>query len=475
MNTSQSIALEASSLSKKYGSVQALDDVTIALLEGQIHAIVGENGAGKSTLVNILAGNLKADSGSISAPNADIGTADSVAMVHQHFMLVPALSVRENLQLSASNRTPGTMLPSIENEAKIAEELGWELPLETLIRDLSVGMQQRIEIVKALAEDKSILVLDEPTAVLSPAEVEDLMLRLKDLCAIGKTIVLIAHKLSEVMSVADQITVLRNGKVVASEPTSNVNVEQVASWMVGEFPSGLKKREPIFHEGSVVLNNVYVNADRGNEAVCGVSLSINRGEIVGIGGVDGNGQVELAEAVAGIRSFRGGMTFPGSKGEPFESVAYIPQDRHRNGLALQMSVLENLLIGAAGREKRGLIPLRELKSEAKGWIEKYDVRTSSMDDPIRTLSGGNQQKAIIARILEQKPIVIVAVNPTRGLDVRATLDVHRKLIEAAESGVAVLVFSTDLDELSALADCTIFMSQGKLRDSLKEAVSGATS
>jgi simple sugar transport system ATP-binding protein len=474
MTTSQPIALEVNSLSKRFGTVQALQEVSIKFIQGEVHAIVGENGAGKSTLVNILAGELKADSGSIVSQIGTKSPEELVAMVHQHFMLVPALSVRENLQLAASKRTTGMLLPGIESETRIARELGWELPLDGAIQDLSIGMQQRIEIIKALAEDKPFLILDEPTAVLSPPEVEELMGRLRNLRDQGKAIILIAHKLSEVMSVADQITVLRNGKVVASEPASTVKIVQVAAWMVGEVLAETEK--PTLNSTGIgfSLEDVSVASDRGHEAVNGVTLSVSRGEIIGIGGVDGNGQLELAEAVAGIRPYRGTMTF--NLAERAEAkIAYIPQDRHRDGLALQMTVFENLLIGQSGPRFRGFIPIEKSRSEAAAWSQKYDVRTPTIDVPIRTLSGGNQQKVIVARILEQNPDAIVAVNPTRGLDVRATLDVHRKLLEAAEMGMVVLVFSTDLDELQALANRTYYLDRGKLKESLLEAISGDSS
>lgn len=427
---------------------------------------MGENGAGKSTLVGVLGGFVRPDSGTVSAAGSRLPLGDpvackrrGVAMVHQHFTLVPEFSLDENLALANLIGSPFWLdIPALCRPAMDqAAKLGWQVSGSTATRSHSLGAQQRIEIIKALAGDADVLILDEPTGVLSPGEVEELFRVLRQLKSEGRTVVLIAHKLSEVMAVADWVTVLRQGQVVAGAPVAGTSLEQVAQWMIGE-PARRHVREPV-PPGRVVARaaGLCVKGSRGDDAVRGASFSVRAGEVLGIGGVDGNGQVELAEAVAGVREVASGtLVIEGT-------VGLLPQDRQHEGLALSMSVADNLLVAArAGRNK----------SQADTWVRRllaeYEVRYGKVTDPAASLSGGNQQKLVCARVLDSKPDLVVAVSPTRGLDFRATAFVRSRLLRAAELGAAVLLVSTDRDELAETADRSLFMDRGQLSDRFLE-------
>ncbi|HZP81099.1 MAG TPA: ATP-binding cassette domain-containing protein, partial [Chthonomonadaceae bacterium] len=441
-----------------------------------------------------------------------------IAMVHQHFTLVPAFTVAENLALDSEEKQRWTLgvgrweaqqaaAPALERAAA----LGWKLDPDARISELSVGAQQRVEIVKALATNARLLIFDEPTAVLAGDEVEELFTVLRRLRDEGHAVILIAHKLAEILAVADRVTVLRRGNRVASCPVAETDARQLAAWMIGVGPpppspppknrgrgsdstglsrpfnsttSAERQTEPVHEpfpppvlggrvrEGSLAFSaaHLVVRDDRGVEAIKNVALEVRRGEIFGIGGVDGNGQTELAEALVGLRPLRSGTL--SWEGGPFvagvtPTLGYIPQDRRRVGLAVTMTVEENLLFRAVHDPafRRGpFLKRRALRRLAADLIRTFDIRTPSATLPVSSLSGGNQQKVVVARALYAQPEWIVAVNPTRGLDIGATRFVHEQLQQARARGAALVLISTDLDEINALADRAAILSGGRLTE-----------
>lgn len=479
--------MAAERIGKNFGSLVALDDVSIEFAPGRIHAVLGENGAGKTTLMNILAGFLPPDRGRIrlegqpvTLPSHRAAREKGIAMVHQHFMLVPQFSVEENLALSRLTDLRGRLSVAELTEPawRLAQELGWDVPRRATTGQLPVGVQQRIEILKVLSGEARVLIFDEPTAVLSPDEVADLFRVLRRLRDAGKAILLIAHKLSEVMQVADVVSVLRRGRLVATAPITEVEPARLAAWMLGEevsldvAPNGAPDRGALVLEAEGLL----VRGDRDEEAVRGATFAVHRGEILGLGGVDGNGQVELAEALLGIRPLAGGRlrTHP-DEGRPFR-IAYIPQDRQHDGLALSLSVAENFLIEGHRRPDLGWGPFlrgRKARVWAESLVRRFGIKVESVSDRVDSLSGGNQQKVVVSRALDSNPDLIVAVNPTRGLDFAASADVHRRLREAAAAGAGVVLFSTDSDELAALAHRTLYLDRGVLYDDPRHALMGS--
>ncbi|MGV3618197.1 MAG: ABC transporter ATP-binding protein [Fimbriimonas sp.] len=464
--------LEVREVTKRYGRLVALDRVTASFGPGEIHAVLGENGAGKSTLMAVMAGFVAPNSGTVTLDGNEIPLGRAfdckrlgIEMIHQHFTLVPAFTVAENLALA---RLDGlNQMARIEDRARpsldAAERLGWRIDPKAPVRDLAVGAQQRLEILKALGGDAQVLIFDEPTAVLAPDEVEDLFRVLRTLRDEGRVVVLIAHKLSEVLAIADRVTVLRRGAVVATALRGEVDEARLATWMVGEMPARTAKSETR-PEGAagLTVEGLVVEGDRREEAVRGVSFEIHRGEVFGVGGVDGNGQFELAEAIAGVRpTAKGTVRW---EGEP-PTVGYIPQDRQHDGLALGLSVQENLLIGGYRRPefRRGpLLRTDRITAWARRLIERFAIKVDGPRTRVAALSGGNQQKVVVSRTLDASPPLLVAVNPTRGLDFRSTEFVHNQIRDARDRGAAVLLVSTDLDELFSLSDRTAFMSRGQL-------------
>ena len=496
------VLLAMRGIRKRYGATVALNGVDFEAQAGQIHALLGENGAGKSTLMQILAGLTGPNSGQIRLNGTEVAL-DSprearrrgIAMVHQHFTLVPAFTVAENLALDRPASGFGLYAARAAAQPALAraESLGWKFDPAARVSDLSVGAQQRIEIVKALATDANLLIFDEPTAVLSPPEIDELFRVLRTLKGEGKAVILIAHKLAEILAVADVVTVLRRGVRVAHLPVANTDAQRLASLMVGEAGVGFRGSgvgntgnrntgngeqgtgeahspmpEPRTPKSSFSAVNLFVRGDRGERAIADLTLEARPGEIFGIGGVDGNGQAELAEALVGLRPIAGGkMTWNDGEFQPgiAPTTGYIPQDRRRAGLAVTMSIEENLLLEAARKPAYRVGPFlkrRALRTLAADLIQEFDIRTPSALLPASALSGGNQQKIVIARALYSKPDWIVAMNPTRGLDIGAMRFAHEQLRIARERGAAILLISTDLDEIFALSDRAGILSQGRL-------------
>jgi general nucleoside transport system ATP-binding protein len=459
-------------VSKRYDSVLALDNVSASFEAGEIHAVLGENGAGKSTLMHVLAGFSVPDSGSVEFDGVNVPFGRpidckrlGIGMIHQHFTLVPAFTVEENLALA---RLSGFGALDRSELAKAAMDqaasLGWKIEPAARTSQLPVGAQQRIEILKTLSGDVKIAIFDEPTAVLGPAEVEDLFRVLRELKRAGKVVILIAHKLAEVMAIADRVTVLRRGKVVAESAIEQVSPTILAEWMVGELPAPLQSEIKVPTSLGLAVHGVTAVGDRGEVALKEIDLYARRGEILGVGGVDGNGQVELAEVLAGVRPFEGRVEWEGREGGA-SRIAYIPQDRQNDGLAVSMSVEDNLLIEGHRRPAltRGpFINLRTVRAWSDSLIDRFDIKVASRKDPVSSLSGGNQQKVVVARALDERPDLLVAVNPSRGLDVKATEYVHRRILEARDQGAAVVLISTDHDELAALASRTVYLSGGQI-------------
>ncbi|MCW3095116.1 MAG: nucleoside transporter ATP-binding protein [Chthonomonadaceae bacterium] len=475
---------------KRYGATVALDDVDFDARAGEIHALLGENGAGKSTLMQILSGLTHADGGETlfegahtAIPTPREARRLGIAIVHQHFTLVPAFTVAENLALDApatgwQGAKPYRAKVAAARTLDYARSLGWELPADTRVASLSVGIQQRVEIVKALATDARLLIFDEPTAVLSRNEIDELFDVLRRQRDAGKTVLLIAHKLAEILAVADRVTVLRRGRRVASVPVVETNAEQLAAWMIGavQAPSpeavpsaaSTEARAPL--SPALICSGMRVRGDRGEQIVRDVAFTVARGEIFGIGGVDGNGQSELAEALTGLRPFEAEtLTWEDRPFQPGTDphIGYIPQDRRRIGLAVTMSVADNLLFDAVREREFHTGPFlrrRALSTLALNMIRDFDIRTPGPNLPVSALSGGNQQKIVVARSLRGQPDLIVAMNPTRGLDIGATRFVHSQLRQARECGAAVVLISTDLDELAAVADRAAILADGTLTE-----------
>ncbi len=448
----------------------ALNGISAEFSPGEIHAVLGENGAGKSTLMNLLAGFLSADAGEIRLGSTPIPQGDPIAcrqlgieMIHQHFMLVPAFTVEENLALNRLPNLHSSLRISnlIQTSLTAAKGLDWEVANDSRARDLPVGAQQKLEILKALGGDARVLIFDEPTAVLSPTEVTELFTVLRRLRDAGAVVILIAHKLSEVFAVADRVTVLRRGEFIGTALITEITSEKLARWMVGEFPPAQDIPTQELGPPVVQADGISVIGDQGQLAVRDVSFEIRAGEIVGFGGVEGNGQDELAEALACLRPAAGALTLPVHR----HRIGYIPQDRQADGLALGLSIEENLLIKGVDRAelvRRGWLQLRAIHRWAATLVEKFAVKAESARSLAGSLSGGNQQKVVVARELDANPELLVVVNPTRGLDIRSTQFVHDSIRQAAAAGTAVALFSTDLDELRALASTTYFLSRGEL-------------
>jgi ABC-type uncharacterized transport system ATPase subunit len=483
---SMAAAVELRDITKRFPGVVANDGVCFEAAEGEVHALLGENGAGKSTLSNVLTGLYRPDAGEILLGGTPVSFSSprdaleaGIGMVHQHFRLVPPFSVAENVILG-DHRGEGKkfMVHPRRIERRVAE-LGerYRIAVDPRARvwQLSLGEQQRVEILKALYREAQILILDEPTAVLTPQEAESLFQTLRVMAAEGRTVIFISHKLHEVKAVADRVTVLRDGKTIETVETASATPRSLAALMVGREVSLTARVERSVEVGEPVLEvrDLWAGGDRGGDAVRGVDLTVHAGEIVGVAGVAGNGQRELAETISGMRSpARGEIRVGGRKlrgGDAREAIragiAHVPEDRLHTGVAPSLSIASNLALKAYRGKHLALGPLlklRTIRSHASRLIHRYDVRGGGPDLPARQLSGGNLQKVVLAREFEGGPRILLVASPTRGLDVAAIETVHRYVREAAEGHVGVLLISEDLDEILALADRVVVIYEGAI-------------
>ncbi|MDQ6793738.1 MAG: ABC transporter ATP-binding protein [Chloroflexota bacterium] len=477
-------ALEMRGITKRYPAVVANDNVNLSIRPGEIHALLGENGAGKSTLMNILYGLARPDEGEILLDGKAVRIADpadaiarGISMVHQHFMLVPVLTVAENILLGEETMSGPVFLDRAEAHKRIVElgrRFGFEIDPEARVGSLSVGWQQRVEILKALYRDARILVLDEPTAVLTPQETEEIFGVLKRLAAEGRSIIFISHKLYEVLAIADRITVMRRGRVVGSRLPAETDEDDLAELMVGrEVQLTVDRGESHPGEELLRVKDLRVRDDRGNEAVRGVSLAIRAGEILGIAGVAGNGQDELVQALIGLRKTAGGHVSLGGRDVTGRSpramneagVSYVPADRHRFGLVLPFTLADNLALTRYYRSPyaHGLLrDDRAIEAEAERAVEEYDIRAPSPLSRAGTLSGGNQQKVVIAREFAGEPRLLILDQPTRGLDVGSIEFIHRQAIAKRDAGAAILLVSAELDEILEMSDRIAVMYRGAI-------------
>lgn len=476
--------IEMRQITKKFGDFVANNRVDFNLRKGEIHALLGENGAGKSTLMNMLAGLLEPTSGEIAINGKNV-TIDSpskssrlgIGMVHQHFMLVEAFTVTENIILGNETVKNGLLdLKEASREIKaLSEKYGLAVDPDAKVADISVGAQQRVEILKTLYRGADILIFDEPTAVLTPSEIKELMGIMRNLIKEGKSIILITHKLDEIRAVADRVTVIRRGASIETVPVAGATSQELAEMMVGRSVSFKTAKKPA-NPAAVILDikDLVVDENRGVPAVKGLSLAVRAGEIVGIAGIDGNGQSELIQAITGLRKTKSGsilikgqeVTKYSSRKITELSVGHVPEDRHRDGLVLEMTVAENVALQTYYKEplsKKGILNYAKINEYGRQLMKEFDVRGASELVSARGLSGGNQQKAIIAREVDRDPDLLIVSQPTRGLDVGAIEYIHKRLIEERDKGKAVLVVSFELDEILNLSDRIAVIHDGQIQ------------
>jgi ABC-type uncharacterized transport system ATPase subunit len=480
--------LELRDITKRFGDVLANDRVSIRVEPGTIHAIVGENGAGKSTAMRIAYGFYTADSGDIlidgevrSVRTPHDAIALGVGMVHQHFMLVEPMTVAENIVLGAETGSALALdtRAAAERVRRLSSEFKLAVDPAAVVGNLSVGQQQRVELLKALYREARLLILDEPTAVLTPQEVEEFFAILRRMREQGKTVVIITHKLSEVLAISDDVTVMRDGRVVGRVKTAETNAAELARLMVGRDVL-LRVEKPAAKAGEAVLSvrDLSVTVRDGSRRVGGVSFDVRAGEIVGVAGVEGNGQTELIEALAGLAgeaTVSGEIVFRGrdiahvpARERRELGIAHIPEDRHRRGLLLDFDLAENSILGTHYRRPAvaglGGILLDDsaIRSRAARLIKEFDVRPANPDLPARSLSGGNQQKLIIGREFDQRPKLLLVSQPTRGVDIGAIEFIHRQLVHLRDEGCAVLLVSAELEEVTALADRLLVIHDGEI-------------
>ena len=480
--------IEMREITKIFGEFVANDKINLELRKGEIHALLGENGAGKSTLMNMLAGLLEPTSGEIVV-NGKSEKLDSpskaaslgIGMVHQHFMLVEAFTVAENIILGSEVTNKGVLDLKKANAdiLELSERYGLAVDPTAKVEDISVGAQQRVEILKTLYRGADILIFDEPTAVLTPAEILELMDIMKTLVKEGKSIILITHKLDEIRAVADRVTVIRRGKSIQTVSIEGATNKDLAEMMVGRSVSFVTEKEEAQPKEVVLqISDLVVNENRGVPAVKELSLDVRAGEIVGIAGIDGNGQSELIQAITGLRKVKSGsIKIKGQEVVGLSprkitemNVSHVPEDRHRDGLVLEMMLSENIALQTYYKEplsKNGVLNYNQINSYARKLMEEFDVRAANEIVPASALSGGNQQKAIIAREVDRNPDLLIVSQPTRGLDVGAIEYIHKRLIGERDKGKAVLVVSFELDEILNLSDRIAVIHDGKIQGIVK--------
>ncbi|SFK09182.1 nucleoside ABC transporter ATP-binding protein [Marinilactibacillus piezotolerans] len=482
MPMSQSV-IEMNGITKEFGTFKANDNIHLELNKGEIHALLGENGAGKSTLMNILSGLLEPTSGEIkvNGNNVKISSPDvanelGIGMVHQHFMLVDKFTVTENIMLGREKSKFGYIdKKSAEKEIKeLSDHYGLKVEPSAKVENITVGMQQRVEILKTLYRGANILIFDEPTGVLTPQEIEELMSIMKQLVSEGKSIILITHKLDEIKQVADRCTVIRRGKSIDTVDVADTSQQELADMMVGRSVTFKVEKKPSNPKETVLkIDNLIVKETRGYDAVKSVNLEVRAGEVLGIAGVDGNGQSELIQAITGLTKVSAGSIqlagtdITNKKPRKITEVGlgHIPEDRQKYGLILPMTLEENISLQTYYQKpfsNHGFLNYKEIKMHAKRLIEEFDVRTISEEHTAASLSGGNQQKAIIAREVDRDPALLIAAQPTRGLDVGAIEYIHKRLIELRDNGKAVLLMSYELDEVMNVSDRIAVMYDGKI-------------
>ena len=480
--------LELKGITKRFPGVVANEGIDLSVAPGEIHALLGENGAGKSTLMNVLYGLYQPDEGEIAIDGRPVvfsGPGEAIAagigMVHQHFMLIPVFTVTENIMLGVESTTGPIM--TLDRDAarrrivELSEEHGLRVDPDAFIEDLPVGVRQRVEILKTLYRHSNLLVLDEPSAVLTPQEIDDLFEVMRSLAKAGTSIIFITHKLNEVLVIADRITVLRRGHVVGTTTPSETTEAELARMMVGRpVQLEVSKSPPKVGEEILTLKGVTVRDDRGQIAVDNVDLTVRAGEIVAVAGVHGNGQTELVEAITGLRPIEAGeirIAGAAARADPREvyaaGVGHVPEDRLEEGLVVGFTVAENMILNSYYHApySRGLaLNLDKMLEDAKALTRQYDVRTPSVLNDVGKLSGGNQQKVIVAREFSRPLKLLIAAQPTRGLDVGSIEYIHKRIVAKRDEGTAVLIMSTELEEVLSLGDRIPVMYQGRISDIL---------
>ena len=479
-------AVDMRHITKKFPLVLANDDVNFTVQQGEIHALVGENGAGKSTLVNILYGLLRPDGGTIFINGQEVHLSDpgdairlGIGMVHQHFMLIPPFTVAENVVLGQEPSFCGMVDISRANELvrELSEQYRLKVDPRAKVETLSVGIEQRIEIIKVLYRGAQILILDEPTAVLTPQEVDELFEIMRSLKDRGKTIIFITHKLQEVMAISDAVTVMRRGQVVGTVPIKDTSRQEIATMMVGRQVLFRVQRTPA-DPGEIVLTVEDLNAlnNKNLPVLRDISFAVREGEVLGIAGVEGNGQSELVEVLTGLRRAQGGLVK--LNGRVITNctprmireggTCHIPEDRHRRGLVLDFSVAQNMILGIHYRSPYvrhmllDVINFGPIKEKAQRLLQEFDIRPPDQENPAGNLSGGNQQKVIVAREFDQNPKLLIAAQPTRGIDVGSIEFIHQRLLQARDDGKAILLVSADLEEILSLSDRIAVMYGGQI-------------
>jgi len=482
------LVLELKGITKRFPGVLANDHIDLTLEEGEIHALLGENGAGKTTLMNILYGLYQPDEGEIFVHGKPIkvhSPSDAidagVGMVHQHFMLIPVFTVTENVMLGEENVKYGGVLDrniAAERIKQISDQYNLQVDPNAYVEDLPVGVQQRVEIIKLLYREANILILDEPSAVLTPQEVEELFKIMHSLLAQGQSIIFITHKLKEVLGIADKITVIRRGKVIGTTTPAEADQNLLAQMMVGrEVNLDLDKKPVVVGENALVVKDLVVLGQHRKVAVEGVNFEVHAGEVLGIAGVQGNGQTELVEALTGLRPILSGMVEIDGKNltnaTPRQvteaGVAHVPEDRQRDGLVLPFPVADNLMLNTYYLPPFAKGPVLQeavITKSAETLIDQFDIRTPGPQTPAGSLSGGNQQKVIVARELSRPIKLLIASQPTRGLDVGSIEYIHGRLLQKRDEGCAVLLVSTELDEILELSDRIAVMYRGKIVETL---------